>query len=88
MPHPLNGIRVFRRPNAHAPGHTLFIPLPPELWTSAGLCSCDHCKGPDGKGREGFWDTLALSAESPVPKAPERTWTVHYPELQSSRPVP
>jgi hypothetical protein len=48
-----------------------FIPLPQELWRSAGRCDCSFCKG-----QEGFWDTLA------VDEIGERTRTVHFPALQ------
>lgn len=48
-----------------------FIPLPRELWESAGACSCDHCKG-----SEGFYDTLSIKIGQP-------TCQVHNPELHA-----
>jgi hypothetical protein len=49
---------------------SIFIPLPRELWSSAGQCSCPVCYG-----QEGFFDTLAVHD---VPRAEivsrNRTW--------------
>jgi hypothetical protein len=48
-----------------------FIPLPQELWRSAGRCDCSFCKG-----QEGLWDTLV------VDEIGAWTRTVHCPALQ------
>lgn len=69
---PMNGTRITR----HKDGNTIFIPLPRILWRSAGRCDCNVCKG-----KEGFWDTLALTSQ-PENRATDTAWTVHYPELQ------
>ena len=53
-------------------GNTILIPLPRDLWRSAGRCDCPYCKG-----QEGFWDTLAVSATPPIRH--DSTWTVHAP---------
>ena len=66
----MNGTTVTRKGNA------IFIPLPRELWRSAGRCDCKVCKG-----AEGFWDTLAVHAD-PRKRDRDYAWTVHYPELQ------
>jgi hypothetical protein len=55
---------------------TLYAPLPRGAWRPVGRCDCSVCKG-----AEGYWDTLALSADG-------STWTVHYPELQRPRDLP
>lgn len=68
-PKHMNGVAVLRR------GNTVFIPLPVSLWKSCGPCHCDRCKG-----REGFWDTVAV-AEKPNRRQTDTTWTVHMPEL-------
>jgi hypothetical protein len=67
-----NGTQVTRA------GNTIFVPLPRESWTSAGICRCAICDG-----REGFWDTLAIAA-NPAKGVANTTWTVHYPELQAT----
>jgi hypothetical protein len=48
----------------------VFVPLPHGLWKSTGNCDCSHCKG-----KEGFWDTLAIAPDG-------SSYTVHYPALQ------
>ena len=53
-------------------GSTVFIRLPRELWRSAGPCGCPHCKG-----KEGFWDTLAVSTKPT--RWNDTAWTVHFP---------
>lgn len=66
----LNGASV----SYSADGSTAFIALPRALWRSCGgKCHCKHCNG-----REGQWDTLAVSTRpgAGVPTA----WTVHRPE--------
>jgi hypothetical protein len=55
---------------------TILVPLPREAWRSAGNCHCSHCKG-----REGFWDTLAVSTRSGA-NGSEYAWTVHAPWLR------
>jgi hypothetical protein len=63
-------------------GSTLYVPIPRPLAadTSHG-CGCDYCKAhPDETPK---WDALAIAA-----KAPSRghfTWTVHFPELRTSK---
>ena len=57
----------------HKDRDTLYVALPRELWRSAGPCDCAHCKG-----KEGFWDTVAVSPSKAY------TWTVHAPELHSA----
>ncbi len=57
-------------------GETIWIPLPKNLWRSAGRCNCPYCKG-----EEGFWDTLAVPAKKDPDKLLPHTWNVHYPEL-------
>ncbi len=59
---------------------TIFIPLPREQWRSAGTCNCPVCKG-----REVFWDTLAVSKNPPKGHGADYAWTVHYPELHPAR---
>ena len=66
----MNGARI------HKVGNTLFIPLSREQWRSCGKCQCEHCQG-----KEGYWDTLALRAES---KDGDHTWTVHMPKIHGS----
>lgn len=68
----LNGVPITRV------GDTLFVPLPQLIQREIeGGCSCDFCKAhPD---KIPAWDTLALAASGEG-----HTWTVHYPELQSS----
>jgi hypothetical protein len=66
----MNGVRVTRLGET-----TILIPLPRELWRSAGPCRCSNCKG-----REGFWDTLAVSADPPSTGRADTAWTVHAPE--------
>jgi hypothetical protein len=63
-----NGIKT------HRIGKTMFIPLPVKVQQPIDGCDCKFCKAhPD---RKPMWDTLAISPDS------ERTWTVHYPEIQ------
>jgi hypothetical protein len=64
----LNGMEVIARTKT-----AIFVRLPKELQTSAGECSCIHCKG-----QEGFWDTLGI----PLAKSGhfrDATWVVHMP---------
>lgn len=49
---------------------TAFVRLPRELWRTAGKCYCPHCRG-----KEGFWDALAIDLTHPKSTA----WTVHFP---------
>lgn len=72
----LNGTRVTRVTD-HRDVTVIFIPLPGPLWRSCGTCNCLHCKG-----REAFWDTLAVCA---TPGQPDTTWTVHMPEINPDR---
>lgn len=65
----LNGAATFLSKD----GSTAFVRLPRELWRSAGICHCPHCKG-----GEGFWDTLAVSTKL-VDGRNTTAWTVHYP---------
>lgn len=67
----LNGIQITRV------GEILFVPLPQLIQREIdGGCSCAFCrKHPE---KIPAWDTLALAANGEG-----RTWTVHYPELQS-----
>jgi hypothetical protein len=67
----LNGAAVeYRKGNLK--GETLrFVRLPEALWRSAGKCLCQVCKG-----REGFWDTLAVP---PPGSISDHAYTVHHP---------
>jgi hypothetical protein len=65
----LRGVRVTRKEKA------VFVPLPRELWTGGQGCDCGHCFG------TGYWDTLAVAADGQGEWS-DRTWMVHYPELQ------
>lgn len=67
----MNGIRITRK------NETLFVPLPKTAQRKIeGGCRCPHCTAHPEQAP--MWDTLALSTDS------DFTWTVHYPELQSS----
>lgn len=68
----LNGATVRRREE------TIFILLPREAWRSCGKCDCTHCQG-----REGMWDTLAVSHNGPK-SGNDHAWTVHNPGLTGS----
>ncbi len=59
---------------------SIVIPLPRELWSSAGKCSCPACHG-----QEGFFDTLAVAARQEEVPDTNYTWTVHYPHLHSAQ---
>lgn len=57
-------------------GTTLFITLPFNVRAKiAGGCDCKYCK--NSPFLTPAWDTLAICLET------GRTWTVHYPELNS-----
>lgn len=73
MKNMLNGLRVFT-PEDDQDAGTRYVPLPRELWASAGKCMCEVCKG-----GEGFWDTLAVAHNG-------FTWTVHMPQVQECFP--
>lgn len=66
----VNGAQVIKRTDS-----TIFMRLPRGLWRSCGTCRCDTCKG-----REGYWDTLAIAALPRKANEPDTTWTVHMPE--------
>ncbi len=56
---------------------TIFIPLPKEQHRPInGGCGCVYCK--EHPGKIPAWDTLAVNPDC------ERTWTVHYPEIQTA----
>jgi hypothetical protein len=61
-------------------GETIYIRIPKELQKSIGTsCSCPSCKG-----KEGFWDTLAVNV-TPASGRPDTTWTVHMPDPSEMR---
>ncbi len=70
----LNGARV------ELSGKTFFIALPRHLWRPLGRCSCPYCTEDNKRPGMGFWDTLAVSAES------GHAWTVHRPESHGAKP--
>lgn len=77
-----NGLPVTRYSSKSSTNETIFIPLPREAWREIeGGCACEYCKV-DGKSGQAYWDTLAVSAK---PSKNDRTWTVHYPELQTRK---
>jgi hypothetical protein len=69
-----NGIKV----HTSEDNSTMFVPLPKSVQMPIpGGCDCNFCKA--HRHLTPMWDTLALST---VPQG-NRTWTVHYPELES-----
>jgi hypothetical protein len=71
----LNGSRIVRQ------GNTTFVVLPEEMWRSCGKCICQHCQG-----REGMWDTLAIS-QVKSDGTNDHAWTVHYPSITGSAAI-
>lgn len=58
--------------------NTVFMALPPETRSPIeGGCQCPYCKANPSKTPS--WDTLAINA-----KGSDRSWTVHFPELDKS----
>jgi len=69
---PFNGLPITRD------GDAIFVPLPPDQWGGGTRCDCNHCKG-----RNGYWDTLAVAIETGK-RGVDSTYTVHHPILQRS----
>jgi hypothetical protein len=66
----LNGLAIERTET------TIYVPLPPEAWRSAGSCQCSFCEAhPE---LEPSWDTIAIAVTPTY--GTDTTWTVHRPE--------